>query len=430
MNGSHKNLGLMMKMTWTLIKNGTLIDGTGADPIENAALLIKDNKIQRVGPENSIKVPKGTDILDASGGFIMPGFIDSHIHVMANGFKREETLYDPLSFYFYRAVENLRLTLDAGVTSVRDAGLADAGVKMAIEKGIIKGPRLQICVTPLSITGGHFDFWLKSGYDVKVAYPGYPDSICDGVEGVRKKVREVLRAGAEVIKVMVTGGIMSANDGPESAQFTPEELRVVVEESSFKDNIKVMAHAHGVRGMKNAIDAGVHSIEHGTYLDDEIINMMLEKGTFLVPTLLVNKNLKEMAINGKTMEWETEAALKVFDTQKENIKKAYHAGVKIAMGTDCGVVEHGNNLKELALLCEIGMDPMEALVAGTKTGAECLGWGSELGTVEEGKLADIVISRTNPLMDIESLGDPENIVVVIKNGEIVKDTIECRSKII
>lgn len=418
----------MMKMTWTLIKNGTLIDGTGTDPIENAAVLIKDNTIQRVGPENSIKIPKGTDILDTGGGFIMPGFIDAHIHVMANGFNREDTIYDPLSFYFYRAVENLRLTLDAGITSVRDAGLADAGVKMAVEKGIIKGPRLQICVTPLSITGGHFDFWLKSGYDVKVTYPGYPDSICDGVEGVRKKVREVLRAGAEVIKVMVTGGIMSANDGPEAAQFTQEELRVVVEEASFKDNINVMAHAHGVQGMKNAIDAGVHSIEHGTYLDDEIINMMLENGTFLVPTLMANKNIKELALQGKTREWETEAALKVFDIQKENIKRAYHAGVRIAMGTDCGVVEHGTNLKELALLCEIGMDPMEAIVAGTKTGSECMGWDSELGTLEAGKLADIVISRVDPLLDVEALGDPENIVVVIKDGKIVKDTLESISK--
>jgi len=414
----------MMKMTWTLIKNGTLIDGTGTEPLENAAVLIEDNKIQAVGPENSFKAPNGTKIVDAYGGFMMPGFIDTHIHVMAKGFNREDTIYDPLSFYFYRAVENLRLTLDAGVTSVRDAGLADAGVKMAIEKGLIMGPRIQICVTPLSITGGHFDFWLKSGYDIKVAYPGYPDSICDGVEGVRKKVREVLRAGAEVIKVMVTGGIMSANDGPEAAQFTPEELKVVVQEAQFKDHINVMAHAHGVKGMKNAIDAGVHSIEHGTYLDDETINMMLENGTFLIPTLMANKNIKEMALQGKTREWETEAALKVFDIQKENIKKAYRAGVKIAMGTDCGVVEHGTNLRELALLCEIGMDPMEAIVAGTKTGAECMGWDSELGTVEPGKLADIVISRIDPLIDMEALEDPENIVMVIKNGEIVKDNLD------
>ncbi|KAF5083373.1 Imidazolonepropionase [anaerobic digester metagenome] len=411
-------------MTWTLIKNGTLIDGTGADPIENAAILIKDNMIQVVGPENSVKIPKGTGVVDAYGGFIMPGFIDTHLHVMANGFNREDTIYDPLSFYFYRAVENLRLTLNAGVTSVRDAGLADAGVKMAIEKGIIKGPRIQLCITPLSITGGHFDFWLKSGYDVKVSYPGYPDSICDGTEEVRKKVREVLRAGAEVVKVMVTGGVMSVNDGPESAQFTPDELKVVVEEAQFKDNIKVMAHAHGVQGIKNAVEAGIHSIEHGTYLNDESIHMMLEGGTFLVPTLMVNKNLKELALQGKTREWETEAALKVFDIQKENVKKAYTAGVPIAMGTDCGVVEHGTNLKELALLCEIGMDPMEAIVAGTKRGAECLGWDHKLGTVEGGKLADIVISRIDPLLDIEALGDPENIVTVIKNGEIVKDNLD------
>ncbi len=416
----------MTDSEYSLIHNGTIIDGTGKPPIKNATVLIKNNQIMFVGPENLINLPETTKIkrINAEDGFILPGFVDAHVHIMANGFHREDTIYKPLSLYFYNAVENMHRTINSGVTTVRDAGLADAGVKMAIEKGLILGPRMQISVTPLSITGGHFDLWLNSGYDIKTSYPGYPDSICDGPEEVRKKVREVLRAGAEVIKVMVTGGVMSVNDGPESTQFTLEELKVIVEEAEYKDGIKVMAHAHGVQGMKNALKAGVHSIEHGTYLDDEAINMMLENDTYLVPTLLVNKNNMERAKRGEVREWEVEAALKVFDIQKENIKKAYKAGVTIALGTDCGVLSHGRNLEELSILCEVGMTPNEAIVAGTKTAAECLGWQDKVGTVEEGKFADIVISKTNPLKGIKSLGNPDNIVMVIKDGKIVKDIRE------
>ncbi|AEG17138.1 amidohydrolase [Methanobacterium paludis] len=413
-------------MPYSLIHNGTLIDGTGKPPIRNAAVLIRNKQIISAGPKNSIKLPETSKMkmIDANDGFILPGFVDAHVHIMANGFHREDIIYKPLSLYFYNAIENMRLTINAGVTTVRDAGLADAGVKMAIEQGLILGPRIQISVTPLSITGGHFDLWLNSGYDIKTSYPGYPDSICDGLEEVRKKVREVLRAGAEVIKVMVTGGVMSVNDGPESTQFTVEELKVIVKEAEYKDGIKVMAHAHGVQGMKNALKAGVHSIEHGTYLDEEAIHMMLENKTYLVPTLLVNKNNMERAKRGEVREWEVESALTVFDIQKENIKKAYRAGVTIALGTDCGVLSHGRNLEELSLLQDIGMTPDEAIVAGTKTGAECLGWQDKVGTVEEGKFADIVISKTNPLEDIKSLGNPDNIVMVIKDGTIVKDMRE------
>ena len=406
---------------YSLINNGTLIDGTGKPPVKKAAVLIRDNQIVYAGPEKSLKLPE-TDIkhVDACKGFIMPGFVDAHVHIMANGFHREDLIYRPLSFYFYNAVENLRQTLNAGVTSVRDAGLADAGVKMAVEKGLIAGPRMQISITPLSITGGHFDLWLNSGFDIKPFYPGYPNSICDGPEGVRKKVREVLRAGAEVIKVMTTGGVMSVSDGPECVQFTPQELKVIVDEANYKDQTRVMAHAHGVHGIKNAVNAGVHSIEHGTYLDDEAIQIMLEKGTYLVPTLVVNKDNKERAKRGEVREWEVEAALKVFDIQKENIAEAYKAGVPIAMGTDCGVIEHGRNLEELNLLCSIGMTPKEAIVAGTRTSAECLGWQDKIGTVEMGKLADLVVSKTNPLKDIKSLGNPENIGIVMKGGEVFK----------
>ncbi|MBM4241644.1 MAG: amidohydrolase family protein [Euryarchaeota archaeon] len=409
-------------MKYSLIHNGTLIDGNGGPPLHNAAVLIENQHISVVGSEDSINLPndKITQI-DAQGGFILPGFIDTHVHLMAEGFRMEDNMYAPLSLYFYKAAENMRRTIEAGITTARDAGLADIGVKMALEQGLMVGPRLQISVAPLSITGGHFDFWLNSGFDMKVSYPGFPHSLCDGVEKVRKRVREVLRAGADVIKVMATGGVMSANDSPEFTQFSVEELEVIVEEGVYHNNTRVMAHAHGLGGIKNALKAGIHSIEHGTYLDDEAIRMMLDQGTYLVPTFVTMEVNKESAESGNLPDYSIEDAIKLVEIHEKNIKKAYEAGVRIAMGTDCGVVSHGINLQELGFLCDIGMKPEEAILTGTKTAAECLGWQNELGTIDEGKLADVVISKPDPIADIKSLGDPDNIVLVMKDGKIFKD---------
>jgi imidazolonepropionase-like amidohydrolase len=410
-------------MSYTLINNGTLINGNGGAPINNAAVLIGNKRIIDAGPEASIKIPEGKlNTVNAMGGFILPGFIDTHVHIMTEGFGREETLYNPLSMYFYNAIEHLHRTINAGVTSVRDAGLADAGVKIAVDKGLITGPRLQISVTPLSITGGHFDFWLNSGFDVRPKYPGYPDGIADGPEEVRKRVREIMRAGAEFVKVMVTGGVISANDRPEYPQFTCEELKVIVEEASYR-NLKVSAHAHGTQGIKNAVKVGINSIEHGTCLDDEVIGLMLSNGTFLVPTFLAMKINKELADDETSdlPDWSRDDAIRMEYVHQNNMKRAYNAGVNIVMGTDSGVVPHGRNLEELGFMCDMGMKPMEAIVAGTKKAAECLGWEQDVGTVEKGKFADIVISKKDPLSHIKSLGDPNNILMVIKDGKILKD---------
>jgi imidazolonepropionase-like amidohydrolase len=408
-------------MGYYLINNGTLIDGTGNKPVKDAAVLIKDNTIEYAGREDELEPQEtSTEVIDAQGGFILPGFIDGHLHLMTNGFHMEDTMYDPLSIFFYKSVENMHLTLNAGVTTVRDAGLADYGVKMAVESGLIKGPRMQVSISPLSITGGHFDFWLKSGFDMKISYPGYPDSVCDGVEGVRRKVREVMRAGAEVIKVMATGGVMSANDSPEHPQFSLEEFKVIIEEAQTR-GISTMAHAHGSQGIKNAVEAGVHSIEHGTYIDEEAIEMMRDRHVYLVPTLLTQKINKKIAESGGMAEYRVEDAIRIVDIHRRNMEKAYKAGLTIVMGTDCGVIEHGVNLQELELLCEIGMKPMEAIMAGTRVSAERMGWQDKIGTLEAGKLADAVICKTNPLSDINSLGNPENIRVVIKDGKLFKD---------
>jgi imidazolonepropionase-like amidohydrolase len=283
---------------------------------------------------------------------------------------------------------------------------------------------MQISIAPLSITGGHFDFMLNSGFDIKPMYPGFPDGIADGPDEVRKAVREIMRAGAEVIKVMVTGGVISANDHPEYPQFTPEELNIIVEEAGYR-NLQVFAHAHGKHGLINAVNAGINSIEHGTFIDDECIGLMLSKGTYLVPTLIAMKINKERALDETSdiPEWSRDDSIRIEGIHKKNMKKAYNAGVKIVMGTDSGVVPHGRNLEELGYLVDIGMDPMEAIIAGTRRAAESLGWEDKIGSLEENKLADLVISKNNPLKDINSLGNPDNILMVIKDGQIVKNLI-------
>lgn len=412
-------------MSYILIQNGTLIDGNGGAPIKNGAVLVKENRIYAVGHKNDIKLPDAEMTqIDAQGGSILPGMIDTHVHVMFEEVDFMRMMATPFSLNFYTTIDRLKRTLDAGITSVRDAGGADLGVKTAVEQGVIEGPRMQISITVLSTTGGHGDGWLPSGSKMNIfsSYPGSPDGICDGVEDVRKKVREVLRAGADVIKVCSTGGVLSPTDHPEFTQFSPEELAVMVQEGEFRRGIKVMAHAQGAEGIKNAVRAGIHSIEHGIYLDDEAIELMLEKGTFLVPTLLAPIAVLEIAEATGTMpEWGVKKAREAMEAHSESIGKAYEAGVKIAMGTDAGVMKHGTNLRELGLMCGVGMSAMESIVATTKTAAECLGWQDKVGTLNAGKLADVIISKVDPLQDVRVLEDVDNIGLVMKDGRIVKD---------
>lgn len=412
-------------MTHILIRNGTLIDGTGKPPQPEAAVLIENNRIKAVHPARSIPLPDGEiHTIDAQGGTILPGLIDTHVHLTLEGVNIARDMVMPFSMRFFSAVGYCRRTLEAGLTSVRDAGGADAGLREAINAGLIAGPRLQISISVLTITGGHGDGWMLSGNSFALfpSYPGMPDGRCDGVDAVRLKVREVLRAGADVIKVCSTGGVLSPTDHPEFTQFSPEELEVIVREAAYRRGIKVMAHAQGAEGIKNAVRAGIHSIEHGIFLDDEAIDLMLAHGTYLVPTLLAPVAVLEAGEKGGMPEYGIRKAREVIEIHSESINRAYKAGVKIAMGTDAGVMAHGTNLRELGLMHNIGMSPMESIVATTKIAAECLGWEDRVGTVEPGKLADLIICRTNPLDDLRSLENPDNIVLVMKDGHAVKDT--------
>ncbi|MGA9835967.1 MAG: amidohydrolase family protein [Gemmatimonadaceae bacterium] len=411
-------------MTYTLIRNGTLIDGTGAAPVPNGAVLIKDDRIEAAGRLESLRRPTGVIAeIDAGGGTILPGLIDAHVHATMQNEGMMKHATTPFSLNFYLAVGYLRRTLDAGITTVRDAGGADLGLKRALEMGLIEGPRMQISITPLSITGGHLDFWLPSGQELGLftPHPGLPSGICDGVDEVRKKVREVLRAGAEVIKVCSTGGVLSPTDHPEFTQFSPEELAVMVQEGAFRRGVKVMAHAQGAEGIKNAVRAGIHSIEHGIYLDDEAIELMLARGTFLVPTLLAPQAVIEQAEQtGMISEWALRKSKEVLQAHRDSIRHAHKAGVKIAMGTDAGVMPHGTNLRELGLMCDhAGMSPMESLVATTRVAAECLGWQDRVGTLAAGKLADVTVTAIDPLVDIHAL-TPATIRLVVQGGRVVK----------
>ncbi len=411
-------------MSNILIKNGTLIDCTGADPVKNGAVLIQDHRITAVGAYDSIKLPEeNVTVIDAAGGTILPGLIDSHVHIMSQEHSLEKMLSEPFSYKFYQAPVYMKRTLDAGITTVRDAGGADLGTKMAIEDGLIVGPRLKISINALSITGGHGDGWMPSGIDTNLfdSYPGFPSSRCDGVEEVRKRTRELLRAGAEVIKICSTGGVMSPTDRPEHTQFSPEELHVIVQEGRYHGNVKVMSHAQGTEGIKQAVLAGIHSIEHGIYLDDEVIDLMLERGTFLVPTLLAPVSIVENPELEKVLlPVVIQKAKAVAEIHKESIAKAYKAGVKIAMGTDAGVMPHGTNLRELGLMCDIGMSPMESLIATTKTASECLEWQDRVGTLEPGKLGDVIVVKGDPLANIRLMEEKDNVQIVIKEGKILK----------
>jgi imidazolonepropionase-like amidohydrolase len=306
----------------------------------------------------------------------------------------------PFSLEFYETARNLKATLAGGITTVRDAGGADLGTKTALEQGLISGPRIQISLIMLSQTGGHGDDWLPSGQTVALMapHPGRPSAIVDGPEEMRRKVRELIRGGADVIKVATTGGVLSPRDDPRHAHFAPDELEVLVREASAAGRW-VMAHAQGSEGIKNAIRAGIRSIEHGIYLDDEAIHLMLERGTYLVPTLVAPIGVLKAAEAGLAIpETSLRKAKETIDVHRDSFRRAVAAGVKVAMGTDSGVTPHGRNLEELALMEQGGMSPAEVLVATSRTAAELMGLEKDSGTIEAGKRADLVVVDGDPLV--------------------------------
>ncbi|TMK81375.1 MAG: amidohydrolase family protein [Actinobacteria bacterium] len=394
----------------TLFAGGQVFDGTGAAPAD-ADVVVEDGRIVAVGPGLD-----GDERVDASGQTILPGLFDCHTHVLFADVDQWKYLQTPFSLTFYKAMDNLRATLACGITTIRDAGGADLGMKTAVEQGLIPGPRMHISIRMISQTGGHGDDWMACGVEIPffIEYPGSPNALVDGPEEMRRKVRELIRDGADVIKVAVSGGVLSPRDNPKHAHFRPEELEMLVSEATAA-GIFVMAHAQASDGIKNAVRAGIRSIDHGLYLDDEAIDLMLSHGTYLVPTLVAPTGVLQAAEQGiQIPEASLAKARQVIDVHRESFRKAVAAGVKIAMGTDSGVTPHGQNLRELELMQEGGMTPAEVLVATTKTAAELMALQDELGTLEPGKRADLVLVDGDAL-DLVKLGD--RVTAVYKDGE-------------
>jgi len=391
-------------MGTTVFTNVRVFDGTAfLDRL--ADVVVTDDVVTDIEPTGGLTWEEGATVVDGTGRTLLPGFVDAHVHVLFTNAGSLEMLNEPFSRQFYLSVGNLRRTLAAGITTVRDTGGADLGTKRAVEEGMVAGPRMKISVNVMSQTGGHADTWMPSGVHLPFMeeHPGRPCGIADGPDEVRRVARRMFRAGADQLKICTSGGVVSPMDHPSHTQFTLEEIRAAVEEAAAHGSY-VLAHAQGTAGIKNALRAGVRSIEHGVHLDDEAIGMLLEAEAWLVPTLLAPLAVVRNAERGLTMPPQIlDKARRVVDTHRESVQRAFEAGVRIAFGTDAGVGEHGDNLEELALYAEVGMDLEQVLASATSVAADLVAPEWQIGRVREGWTADLVLLDTQ-LTDVGQLG--------------------------
>lgn len=402
-----------------VIKAVQIIDGTGAEPIKNGVIIVTDNKITAIGA--NIQIPAGAKVIDLGNTTLLPGFIDAHTHlimrVLGDPEGNNALFRDYDSFAAILGVVHAEKTLMAGFTTVRNVGAPnfdDLALRKAINDGWVIGPRMLTAGHSLGITGGHCD---ENGFKPGVADGDYKTGIADGVDQVRAAVRYQVKYGADVIKTCATGGVLSEGDAVGATQYTYEELKAMVDEATKLER-KVAAHAHGTEGIKIAVRAGVASIEHGSFLDEEGAKMMAERGTYLVPTLLAGETVEKLAKSGVLKGLRGEKALAAAAAMRHAIKIAIANKVKIALGTDSGVYQHGLNGHEFTLMVEWGgMRPMDAIVAGTLSSATLLGLDKTIGTLTVGKYADIVAVAGNPLENIKTM---ENAVFVMKNGVVYK----------
>lgn len=406
-----------------VLVGGRLIDGRGGDPIEDAVVLIEDGRIAAAGSGDAIRLRGDIRRIDVGGLTLLPGLIDSHVHLVAEIRPTQVEHSERLSERMYRGIPFARRTLEAGVTTARDAGMTPAGMRIAIQEGIFPGPRLLVSVNIVSQTGGHGDWTLASGLNPGWVASDLPSGITDSPDEMRKVVRTMIRAGADWIKICSTGGVLSPLDPPDTPQFTVEEISVAVQEARAARLGGVMAHAIGSAGIHNALRAGVRSIEHGYMIDEEGISLLRETGAFLVPTLHALRSVQERAdaSPGSMPTWAMAKLDTVVVAQRQSLPEAIRAGVKIAMGTDCGVGYHGTNAREIGLLVEAGMTPMAAIEASTRVAAELMRRSDDLGTIEGGKIADVIAIDHDPLADPDRIGDPATVRLVIKDGVVFKD---------
>jgi imidazolonepropionase-like amidohydrolase len=402
----------------TVLRGATLIDGTGSSPVRDASVVISEGRIESIAAGARGPWPASHEVIDATGLTLLPGLIDCHDHLAFHGYELAARwgLSEQSSTRNVRTARVIEQTLGAGYTTIRDAGGLDAGFRAAVEEGLIKGPRLLTAVAIISPVGGIGDRVSPSGHECLVPHdPALPQSVANGPAEVQRVVRTMIRAGADVIKCATTGGASSrAGHGPRDPAFNLDEMRALVDESHAQGR-KVMCHALGGPGLRLALEAGVDSIEHGCYLDEdpELIPMMAAKGIVLTPTLLVYVYHSESRAPHVR---ERARALKAH--HRESIQRALAAGVKVVAGTDAGGHGHPPNAGELPLLVEAGLTPMQALQAATGWAAEAVGLEREIGTVEKGKKADLIAVQGDPLADVGLLADTARIKLVLKDGAI------------
>jgi imidazolonepropionase-like amidohydrolase len=404
-----------------VIKAGKLVDVVAGTILANQIILIDDNKIIEIG--SGIAIPKDAEIIDLSNATVLPGLIDCHTHLTSQpGDNYYEDIFRKTAIdYALLATTYAKKTLEAGFTTVRDVGsgeLIDISLRNAINNGSIVGPRMLVSTFPIGSTGGHADL---TGFNPSIDWKGNKDftGVADGVDEIRKRVRNNVKFGADWIKVCATAGVLSEEESAGAAQYSLEELKTVVEEA-HRWHKKVAAHAHGTEGIKLAILAGVSSIEHGSLIDDEGIQLMKQKGTYLVADIYNDDYiLAEFAKKGYPEKIINKEKL-IGRLQRENFQKAAKAGVKIAYGTDAGVYPHGWNGKQFFYMVKYGLTPMQAIQSATINAADLLEWKDKTGSITKGKFADIIAIEGNPLNDITLL---EKVKFVMKEGTIYKNEI-------
>jgi imidazolonepropionase-like amidohydrolase len=406
--------------------NAFLIDGSGQTVSEGpAAMLVEGRFIRAVDLQSQLACPEQAEKIDLHGLTLMPGMADCHDHLadLEGGMQQRAGI--PPSLAVFLTAEAFKNTLSGGFTAIRDASGVDLGMKMAVERGLIPGPRLKISVVILSQFGGHNDHTEAAGINTHFPWlQGIPSGICDGVDECRKKTREVIRAGADWVKIATTGGVGTPIGGPLIRQFSPEEVQVITD-TAHAAGKPVMSHAYGGEGVKICLDAGVDSIEHGAVLDEPLIQQMAKQGTWLVPTFTVLRMVIAISEQNPLIlpEYMPRKARMLLEHQAESFRNALQAGLKIALGTDGGGFGHGHNAGELHYLVEAGMTPMQALVAATRMGTTCMGLGDETGVLRAGMLADFLVVDGNPLNDVRILEDRQRLKLIVKDGMTYKDTL-------
>lgn len=401
----------------TVILAGKLFDPASGRLLDSPVVLISGNHIEAVGSRD-LATPAKARRIDLGSATLLPGFIDVHTHLTSDaGGGGYESLGISTPRAALTGAKNARLTLLAGFTSVRNVGAegyADVALRDAIDAGDVIGPRMQVSGPPLGITGGHCDSNL-----LPPQFHYSAEGAADGVEAVMHKVREVVKYGADVIKFCASGGVFSKGDNPKLEQYSPAEMQALIAEA-HRLGRRVATHAHSALAIKDAVRAGVDSIEHGIFLDDEGIQLMKEHKTFLVPTSYPLFWFEEHAPQMHFPPWVTEKAAIIIPAAKQNMTKAFHSGVRVALGTDAGVYPHGENGGEFWSMVTLGLTPVQALQAGTINAADLMGWSDRIGSISKGKFADMVAVRGDPLADVRLL---QHVQFVMKDGVVYKDEI-------